>query len=99
MLGLDIVNAIGVGVPCVDVSPGDSMAVRYDLSGAVQRSARHPLGVAGPVSGQLRRALDLQRSDHRLLGALLRAARGLGAEGRCPSRRLRYEASGTGAWR
>src|SRR3546814_2799237 len=41
MLVLDIVKAIGVGVPCVDFSPGDRMAVRYDLSGDIERFARH----------------------------------------------------------
>src|SRR3546814_8867163 len=78
MLVLDIVKAIGVGVPCVDSSPGDRMAVRYDLSGDIERFARHPLGEVGPVRGPLRRALDMEWSEHRLLGDILGAAMALG---------------------
>src|SRR3546814_17930506 len=91
MLVLDIVKAIGVGVPCVDFSPGDRMAVRYDLSGDIERFARHPLGEVGPVRGPLRRALDKEWSEHRMLGDILGAAMALGDDELAPYRQNRQE--------
>src|SRR3546814_18431475 len=79
MLVLDIVKAIGVGVPCVDFSPGDRMAVRYDLSGDIEWFSRHPLGEVGPVRGPLWRATDLEWSGHRLIRDTLGTAMALGA--------------------
>src|SRR3546814_12970410 len=48
MLVLDIVKAIGVGVPYVDFSPGDRMAVRYD------RSEERRVGKGGVSPGSYR---------------------------------------------
>src|SRR3546814_17903721 len=79
MLVLDIVKALGVGVPCVDFSTGDRMAVRYDLTGDLGRFARHPLGDVGPGSGPLRRSRRLAWSKHRLLVAVAEADMALGA--------------------
>src|SRR3546814_12741076 len=67
------------------------MAVRYDLSGDIERFARHPLGEVGPVRGPLRRALDMEWSAHRLLGDILGAALALGDDALCQSQRTRQE--------
>src|SRR3546814_9939424 len=67
------------------------MAVRYDLSGDIERFARHPLGEVGPVSGPLRRALDMEWSEHRLLGDILGAAMALGDDELCQYQRIRQE--------